>query len=157
WIYVPSAAAKAVAASGVNPWPRIPLIPETLTIKPVSCAILLSLKNFSYSGSREYFCNPIPQALKSNPDGQRGERRCVMSEVLLPGPETLSLDRTQPRDELCDRFEAAWKAASAAGPRPRIQDFLNAASEPERSALLCKLIGLDIHWRRRQGEEPRAE
>jgi WD40 repeat protein len=80
-----------------------------------------------------------------------------MSEVPLPGHETLSLDRTQPRDELCDRFEAAWKAASAAGSRPRIQDFLNAAPEPERLALLRKLIGLDIHCRRRQGEDPRAE
>jgi tetratricopeptide (TPR) repeat protein len=53
-------------------------------------------------------------------------------------------------DQTCDRFEAAWKA----GPRPDPADFLDAAGEPERSALLRQLLLLDWDYRRRAGDDP---
>jgi hypothetical protein len=42
FVDVPNVAANATAASGVNPWPIIPRIPETLTIRLPSCAIMFS-------------------------------------------------------------------------------------------------------------------
>jgi serine/threonine protein kinase len=56
-------------------------------------------------------------------------------------------------DAICDRFEAAWKA----GQRPGIEDHLADASEAERPVLLCELIALEVIYRRRRGEEPKAE
>ena len=55
-------------------------------------------------------------------------------------------------DLVCTRFEVAWKD----GGRPRIEDFLGDAAEPERSALLHELVLLDAHYRRNQGERPAA-
>src|SRR5438105_3750518 len=55
-------------------------------------------------------------------------------------------------DQICDRFEAAWKA----GPRPQPEDYLGAAAEPVRSALLRQLLLLDWDYRRRAGDDPRA-
>jgi WD40 repeat protein/tRNA A-37 threonylcarbamoyl transferase component Bud32 len=57
-------------------------------------------------------------------------------------------------DHACDAFEAAWKAA-AAGERPRIESFLE--DVPERTALAFQLVALEVEYRRRAGEEPRAE
>jgi tRNA A-37 threonylcarbamoyl transferase component Bud32 len=54
-------------------------------------------------------------------------------------------------DRTCDRFEAAWKA----GPRPDLHDYLGAAAEPVRSALLRQLLLLDWDYRRRAGDDPR--
>jgi hypothetical protein len=48
-------------------------------------------------------------------------------------------------DEICDRFEQAWKD----GQRPRIEDFLGDYSEPERADLLRELLRLDLAWRRK--------
>jgi serine/threonine protein kinase len=56
-------------------------------------------------------------------------------------------------DEVCDRFEQAWKE----GQRPRIEDYLAGTVEGERAALLWELIVLDIDYRRQAGEEPQAE
>jgi hypothetical protein len=60
-------------------------------------------------------------------------------------------------DEVCDRFEAAWKAAdtSAAEP-PRIEDYLADVPGPQRFTLLCELVLLEGDYRRRSGESPRA-
>src|SRR5437588_10746771 len=52
-------------------------------------------------------------------------------------------------DAECDRFEAAWKA----GRRPHIEDHLAAVPEPERAALLCELIPLEIDYRRLAGDK----
>src|SRR5215470_17105702 len=60
-------------------------------------------------------------------------------------------------DEVCDQFEAAWKAAESTGQRPRLEDYLGDVPEPERAAVLRELIPLDIDYRRRAGEQPRAE
>ena len=53
-------------------------------------------------------------------------------------------------DAACDRFEAAWRA----GQDPRIEDFLDAAAEAERPALLRELITLEVELRRGRGEHP---
>src|SRR5262249_35205241 len=60
-------------------------------------------------------------------------------------------------DEVCDRFEAAWKAATRAGARPRIEEYLAEVPEAQRPALLCELIPLEADYRRRAGERPRPE
>jgi serine/threonine-protein kinase len=57
-------------------------------------------------------------------------------------------------DQVCARFEAAWLAARSAGQRPRIEDYLGANTEPERSELLRELLALELEYRRHQGEKP---
>jgi serine/threonine protein kinase len=60
-------------------------------------------------------------------------------------------------DKVCDRFEAAWRAARSTGRRPRIEDWLADTPEAERPALVHELIALEIAYRRRAGEQPQAE
>jgi tetratricopeptide (TPR) repeat protein/predicted Ser/Thr protein kinase len=69
-------------------------------------------------------------------------------------------------EQVCQAFEAAWREAvqrqrsspiASAEQRPRIEDFLNGSIEPERSILLRELLGLDLVFRRSQGETPAAE
>lgn len=59
-------------------------------------------------------------------------------------------------DEQCHRFEAAWKAAGDSGPPPRLEEFLP-LSAGDRGPLLEELIALDLHYRRRRGEQPRPD
>jgi serine/threonine-protein kinase len=56
-------------------------------------------------------------------------------------------------DQVCNRFEAAWKA----GGRPRAEDFLSDVPGPGRAALLRELIALEVYYRRRSGEGCAAE
>jgi serine/threonine protein kinase len=56
-------------------------------------------------------------------------------------------------DEVCDRFEAAWRA----GQQPRVEDYLGEVSELERSAFLRELIPLEVEYRRQRGEDPQSE
>jgi len=35
-------------------------------------------------------------------------------------------------DQICDRFEAAWKTVAPGGPGPQIEDYLGYTPEPER-------------------------
>jgi serine/threonine protein kinase len=51
-------------------------------------------------------------------------------------------------DEVCDRFEVAWQA----GQRPQIEDYLDAAPEPDRPLLLRELLAIELAYRRQQGE-----
>src|SRR5947207_15048855 len=60
-------------------------------------------------------------------------------------------------EEVCARFEAAWKDAGSAATAPRIAEHLGAAAEPGRAALLRELLRLDAHYRRRYGENPDAD
>ncbi|HVS39508.1 MAG TPA: tetratricopeptide repeat protein [Gemmataceae bacterium] len=53
-------------------------------------------------------------------------------------------------DEICDRYEAAWKAGS----RPMPEEYLSTAGEPERSALLRQLLFLDWDFRQLTGDRP---
>jgi serine/threonine protein kinase len=61
--------------------------------------------------------------------------------------------RIQRAEQVCDRFEAAWKA----GARPCLEDHLADVPEPERAALLPELIALEIDYRRLAGEQPGAD
>src|SRR5207302_3415578 len=81
-----------------------------------------------------------------------------MSELLqveIGMPSTLLPARHV--DQICDGFEAAWKASGRAGARPRIEDYVAAVAEPEQAALCRELIKLDIEYRRRLGEEAVVE
>src|SRR5262249_35577821 len=73
-----------------------------------------------------------------------------MSEPRLPA--SLSPVAVRQIDQLCDRFEQAWKV----GQRPRLEEYLDTVvDEPERSALLRQLLLLDWDYRRRAGDNPR--
>jgi serine/threonine-protein kinase len=65
----------------------------------------------------------------------------------LPG------DRRRRAEQVCDRFEGAWKA----GERPRLEEHLAAVPEPERAALLPELVALEVDYRRLAGEQPVPE
>jgi WD40 repeat protein len=70
-------------------------------------------------------------------------------------PKDLSLDWRLER--VCGPFEVACKAAVAGGPWPRIEDFLSAPAGPGDEALVRELILLEVHYRRRAGEQPGPE
>jgi tetratricopeptide (TPR) repeat protein/tRNA A-37 threonylcarbamoyl transferase component Bud32 len=57
-------------------------------------------------------------------------------------------------NEVCDRFEAAWRAAAPGTPGPHIEDHLDGTDGAERSVLLRHLVLLEIDYRRLRGEEP---
>jgi hypothetical protein len=73
-----------------------------------------------------------------------------MSESAPPSADSLPSPSLEP---VCERFEAAWKA----GQRPRIEDFLDAASPAQRSRLLRELLCMELEWRVRSGERPIPE
>ena len=62
--------------------------------------------------------------------------------------DALPLSLEQKVDQVCTRFEAAWKA----GPRPRIEDYLVGLADVEMREVLRELIPLDIYYRRQHGE-----
>jgi WD40 repeat protein len=76
-----------------------------------------------------------------------------MNDIPRSDNGSLPLEVEEQVDKVCDRFEAAWKQ----GQRPRIEEYLDNLAEPGRSALLHHLVKLDIHYRRRRGEDPTAE
>jgi tRNA A-37 threonylcarbamoyl transferase component Bud32/cell division protein FtsB len=59
-------------------------------------------------------------------------------------------------EEVCTRFEDAWKAAGPTAAAPPIENYLGATEGPERSALLRELLRLDLHYRGQRGEVPWA-
>jgi serine/threonine protein kinase len=60
-------------------------------------------------------------------------------------------------DEVCCRFEAAWKAVACGGQPPRLEDYLGDVTEPARAALLRELIQIEAHHRRQAGDELRGD
>jgi hypothetical protein len=70
----------------------------------------------------------------------------------LQGSSSFNLDVERQLDQICNRFEAEWRA----GKRPRIEDFLGDWSGEHRSYLVKELIPLDVHHRRLHGDEPKA-
>jgi hypothetical protein len=66
----------------------------------------------------------------------------------LPAPDALRVE------ELCSRFEAAWQ--NAAGPRPRIEEFLGEVEGASRAVLLCELLRLEVAYSRQRGEHATA-
>jgi WD40 repeat protein/tRNA A-37 threonylcarbamoyl transferase component Bud32 len=72
-----------------------------------------------------------------------------MSET--PAPRTpLPLELRRRADQVCDRFEAAWRA----GRRPSLREHLPAPTDPLYPTLLRELVLLEIFYRRRHGESP---
>src|SRR5262245_58670771 len=65
---------------------------------------------------------------------------------------SLPLERDQHLSQVCDAFESAWRA----GQRPRIVDHCKDVAEPDRSALLCELLRLELAYRHQVGERPAA-
>ena len=57
-------------------------------------------------------------------------------------------------DQVCDRFENAWKHVQVRGPRPRLEDFLAGITEPHLQTLLRELLAVETGYRRRLGERP---
>jgi serine/threonine-protein kinase len=70
-----------------------------------------------------------------------------------PTGDTDSPTLFQRVDEICDRFEAAWKA----GRRSHIEDFLHEVPESDRATLAADLIAVECGYRRRAGESPQTE
>jgi serine/threonine-protein kinase len=71
----------------------------------------------------------------------------------LPAGDVLRRDSSAQRiDAACDRFEVAWRE----GRDPRIEEWVGAAAEPDRPALLRELIALEVELRRGRGEDPAA-
>jgi serine/threonine-protein kinase len=73
-----------------------------------------------------------------------------MSNERMPDRKKLPVDVLDRIDQICDRFEAAWKV----GERPRIEDCLGEAAEAYRTALVRDLLAGELHARRRRGERP---
>ena len=69
------------------------------------------------------------------------------------GLDALSATLVEHVDEICDRFESAWKK----GLRPRIEEYLGVDREPARSVLLRELLAAELDWRERLGEKPSRE
>jgi serine/threonine protein kinase len=80
-----------------------------------------------------------------------------MSEIASSSLQTLNQEQLRHIEEVCDRFEAAWKTTGAAPARPSIEDCLGETPEPVRSALLRELVALEVSYRRRSGEAPQPE
>jgi serine/threonine protein kinase len=66
---------------------------------------------------------------------------------------SLPLSAERRVDEVCRRFEDAWKTGS----RPRLEDFAATSADGERPALLRELVRLDICYRRASAEAPLAD
>jgi formylglycine-generating enzyme required for sulfatase activity len=80
-----------------------------------------------------------------------------MTEHFSSRSQRLSPAQIRHGEEVCNRFEAAWRNIHPGDPGPRIEDFLGDLREPERSALLCELLCLDLVYRRQRGETPQAD
>ncbi len=73
-----------------------------------------------------------------------------MNEERPASRGSLPLTALQRIDTICQRFEDVWKE----GRRPKIESCLTNLTEPEYSALLRELLGLDLAYRRRHGHQP---
>jgi serine/threonine-protein kinase len=75
-----------------------------------------------------------------------------MSEVSPTDNDSVPLSVELRVDRVCVRFEAAWKA----GQRPRIEEYLASVEPSERPVFLRELLLLDLDYRSKAGEQPRA-
>jgi serine/threonine protein kinase/WD40 repeat protein len=73
-----------------------------------------------------------------------------MTPKTQAGQSALPFVALQRIDDLCSRFEDAWKA----GQRPVVEEYLAEATGKERPELLLELLLLECEYRRRQGEQP---
>src|SRR5262249_28517109 len=89
------------------------------------------------------------------PNLGKGER--AMSEAPRTTPVALPLSLEQRVDAVCWRFETVWKAVGPADTRPRIEDYLAGAGEPERSTLVRELLRVELYYRHQNGDSPTPE
>ena len=73
-----------------------------------------------------------------------------MGTTFNPHPDESEQPSVRRLEEICDAFKAAW----AAGQRPRIEEALEDTPAPERTALLPRLLSLELEVRRSRGEQP---
>jgi hypothetical protein len=85
-----------------------------------------------------------PRALDGGGEGMNADEAGRSRLTSLSATEAEDVDRA------CDRFEEAWRA----GEHPRIEDHPAGTTAPLRSVLLEELIAVELHWRRRCGEQP---
>jgi tetratricopeptide (TPR) repeat protein len=69
--------------------------------------------------------------------------------------EAWSPEQARALDDVCRRFEEAWKAGT--GAPPPVEEYLGELPEPWRPALLRELLLLDLDYRWLRGERPTAE
>jgi serine/threonine protein kinase/Leucine-rich repeat (LRR) protein len=79
-----------------------------------------------------------------------------MSET-APAPDALPLDQQRQVNAVCDRFEAAWQAARAGRPPPRLEDYLAQAPPQGRAAGLRELLLLDLDYQTQASSRPTPE
>jgi RNA polymerase sigma factor (sigma-70 family) len=77
----------------------------------------------------------------------------AVNESASDRPPACLLELAHWVDEVCERFEAALQS----GGRPRLEDYLAGAPEPQRTELLHELILLEVEYGRRQGEPPQPD
>jgi hypothetical protein len=77
----------------------------------------------------------------------------MMDESMPTTPGDRPARPSERVDELCDRFEAAWRTGAA----PRIEDFLAEVEAGDCAALLRELVALERELRRKSGERPEAQ
>ena len=70
----------------------------------------------------------------------------------ISSPSTVSSSEILQIEQVCDRFEAAWRA----GERPRLESHLRSVATPLYARLLHHLVALDWEYRVRAGDEPQA-
>ena len=66
-----------------------------------------------------------------------------------PGVEAMPFAALSDADRACDAFEAEWRAGS----NPRLEAFCPGGADPD---LVAELLCIEVAYRRRRGEEPRA-
>jgi serine/threonine protein kinase len=76
-----------------------------------------------------------------------------------PSADDWSLSPSQAEyvDRVCSGFETAWKAVSAGGQRPPIEQYLADAPDRVRDVLLQELLNLEVAYRHQFGEETPLE
>jgi eukaryotic-like serine/threonine-protein kinase len=57
-------------------------------------------------------------------------------------------------DQICDRFEGAWKKTLTGAVRPHMEEYLADIAESQRDMLLRELLAVDIGYRQLLGETP---
>ncbi len=70
-----------------------------------------------------------------------------------PASEELSLSIVLQIEDICLRLEKAWQT----GEQPRIEDVLAEVPDAGRPHLLRQLLGREVHYRRKKGDNPALE
>src|SRR5262245_9591537 len=73
-----------------------------------------------------------------------------MSSTNSSSLSSASLNRI---DDACQQFEASW----CNGKDPKLEDFLSACSDNERTPIFIELVHLELEYRSRRGEEPELQ